>query len=122
MEAGGGRGVRRALPALVGLLVFAPAAFAVPALPLSHQGRWITDAQGRVVNLHGINMVYKRAPYAPDAIGFGDDDAAFLASQGFNVVRLGIIYKAVEPQFGHYDDVYLARIRATVDTLAAHGI
>ena len=38
--------------------------------------------QGRVVNLHGINMVYKRPPYAPDAAGFGDDDAAFLASRG----------------------------------------
>ena len=32
--------------------------------------------------LHGLNMVYKRPPYAPDAIGFGADDAAFLASRG----------------------------------------
>ena len=50
--------------------------------------------------LHGVNMVYKRPPYAPDAIGFGDDDAAFLAAEGFNTVRLGVIYKAVEPQPG----------------------
>jgi endoglycosylceramidase len=74
------------------------------------------------VNLHGINMVYKRPPYAPDAVGFGDDDAAFLASEGFNVIRLGVIYTAVEPSPGVYDDGYLDRIRATVDTLAAHGI
>jgi endoglycosylceramidase len=114
--------VRRALLAVAALLAFAPGAFAAPALPLSHSGRWITDAQGRVVNLHGINMVYKRPPYAPDAVGFGDDDAAFLASEGFNAVRLGVIYSAVEPSPGVYDDAYLGRIRATVDTLAAHGI
>jgi endoglycosylceramidase len=102
--------------------VFAPAAVAAPALPLGHAGRWITDAQGRVVNLHGINMVYKRAPYAPDATGFGDDDAAFLAAEGFDAVRLGVIYKAVEPEPGVYDDAYLDRIRSTVDVLAAHGV
>jgi endoglycosylceramidase len=114
--------VRRGLLALAALLAFAPAAAAGPVLPLSHKGRWLTDATGRVVNLHGINMVYKRAPYAPDATGFGEDDAAFLAAQGFNAVRVGVIYKAVEPQPGVYDDAYLDRIRATVDTLAAHGI
>ena len=112
----------RALLAVAALLVFAPGAVASPTLPLSHNGRWITDAQGRVVNLHGINMVYKRPPYAPDAVGFGDDDAAFLASIGFNVVRVGVIYTAVEPSPGVYDDAYLDRIRATVDALAAHGI
>ena len=114
--------MRRALLALAALLALVPAAAASPVLPLSHKGRWITDATGRVVNLHGINMVYKRPPYAPDAAGFGDDDAAFLASQGFNAVRVGIIYKAVEPEPGVYDDAYLDRIRATVDALAAHGI
>src|SRR5881392_1659959 len=106
---------------LLGALLPA-AAQAGPTLPLDHAGRWITDADGRVVVLHGINMVYKRAPYAPDAVGFGDDDAAFLASEGYDTVRLGIIYKAVEPQPGVYDDAYLDRIRATVDTLARHGI
>jgi len=114
--------VKKALLAIAALLAVAPAASAAPTLPLTHNGRWITDAQGRVVNLHGINMVYKRPPYAPDAVGFGDDDAAFLAAEGFNVVRLGVIYTAVEPSPGVYDDAYLDRIRATVDTLAAHGI
>ena len=75
-----------------------------------------------MVILHGLNMVYKRPPYAPDAVGFGDDDAAFLASEGYDTVRLGIIYKAVEPQPGVYDDAYLDRIKATADTLARHGI
>jgi endoglycosylceramidase len=91
-------------------------------LPLNHDGRWITDADGRVVILHGLNMVSKRPPYAPDATGFGADDAAFLQHEGYNTVRLGVIYKAVEPQPGVYDDAYLERISQTVRTLAAHGI
>ena len=47
------------------LAVAAPAASAAPALPLGHAGRWITDAQGRVVILHGFNMVYKRRALRP---------------------------------------------------------
>ena len=113
---------RTLLLALLAVAATAPAASAEPVLPLDHAGRWITDGQGRVVILHGLNMVYKRPPYAPDAVGFGDDDAAFLAREGFDTVRLGIIYKAVEPQPGVYDDAYLDRIAATVATLAQHGI
>jgi endoglycosylceramidase len=108
--------------ALVALACAATSAHAAPSPPLNHAGRWITDADGRVVVLHGVNMVSKRAPYAPDANGFSEDDAAFLEAEGFNTVRLGLIYKAIEPQPGRYDDAYIARIRATVDTLARHGI
>jgi endoglycosylceramidase len=93
-----------------------------PQLPLGHAARWVTDATGRVVTLHGLNEVYKVAPYYPSVSGFGDDDAAFLAAQGFNAVRLGVIYTAVEPQPGQYDDRYLEQIAATVDVLARHGI
>jgi endoglycosylceramidase len=93
-----------------------------PALPLGHAGRWITDSRGRVVVLHGANMVYKVAPYYPQAAGFGDDDAAFLARMGFNAVRVGVIWKALEPRPGGYDNDYLAHIASTVATLARHGI
>jgi endoglycosylceramidase len=116
--------VRRAvalLAVLVAALAAAPAS-AAPKTPLGHAGRWITDSAGRVTVLHGLNMVYKRPPYAPDAVGFGDDDAAFLASEGYNTVRVGLIYKAVEPSPGVYDDAYIARIQATVDALGRHGI
>jgi endoglycosylceramidase len=115
----------RRLASLVALLacLCAPALVqARPALPLKHTGRWIIDARGRVVIPHGFNMVYKRPPYAPDAIGFGDDDAKFLAREGYDSVRLGIIYKAVEPQPGVYDERYLRRIRRTVKILGRHGI
>jgi endoglycosylceramidase len=114
--------MRRLLPALLLTLIAAAPAAAAPVLPLGHAGRWITDAKGRVVILRGFNMVYKLAPYAPDAIGFGADDARFLAREGYDSVRLGVIYKAVEPQPGVYDDAYLARIARTVNTLGKAGI
>jgi endoglycosylceramidase len=71
---------------------------------------------------HGVNLVYKLPPYEPSVTGFGEDDAAFLASEGFNSVRLGVIYKAVEPKPGVYDDNYLAQIAQTVTLLERHGI
>jgi endoglycosylceramidase len=103
-------------------LAGAASAAAVPTAPLGHSGRWITDAGGRVVILHGVNMVFKRPPYYPAAAGFGDDDAAFLERNGFNTVRLGLIYKGVEPEPGAYDDAYLDQIASTERTLARHGV
>jgi endoglycosylceramidase len=103
--------------------VFAANAFSAPSpTRIGHAGRWITDASGRVIVMHGLNMVYKVRPYYPAAAGFGADDAAFLRRMGFNVVRVGVIWKAVEPKPGVYDDRYLRRIAATVRTLAKHGI
>jgi endoglycosylceramidase len=78
-------------------LAAAAPSFAAPKPPLGHEGRWITDAAGRVVILHGFNMVYKVGSYRPEDTGFGRDDARFLHRHGFNTVRLGIIYKGLEP-------------------------
>ena len=95
---------------------------AAPRGPLDNAGRWITDRRGRVVILHGINMVYKLPPYRPDAVGFSADDAAFLQRNGFNTVRLGVIEKGVEPQPGQYDGTYVRKLRSTERILARHGI
>lgn len=100
----------------------APERLAKPQGPLGHQGRWITDSRGRVVILHGFNMVYKVKPYAPDVIGFGRDDAVFLRRYGFNTIRLGLIYKGVEPQPGRYSSAYLKRISRTQRVLARQGV
>ena len=97
-------------------------ASAGPQLPLGHAGRWITDATGRVVVMHGTNMVYKLAPYYPGAAGFGAGDAAYLQRIGFNAVRVGVIWQALEPQPGVFNAAYLGQIARTVHTLAAHGI
>jgi len=74
---------------------------------IAHNGRWFTDSRGRVVIMHGVNMVMKVPPYQPSAMGFGDDDAALLQREGFNTVRLGLILKGLEPQPGVFNDAYL---------------
>ncbi|HXF00182.1 MAG TPA: cellulase family glycosylhydrolase [Solirubrobacterales bacterium] len=110
------------------LSIFCAAAKAAPpTAPLGHVGRWITDSQQRVAILHGLNMVYKRPPYYPAKVGFGADDATFLAGHGFNAIRLGVIYKGLEPgpPVGgepSYNDAYLAQIANTQQTLASRGV
>ena len=111
-----------ALAPAAALFAAAQPAGASPALPVGHAKRWITDARGRVVIVHGINMVYKLPPYYPAAAGFGAEDAEFLASIGMNAVRLGVIWKALEPEPGVFDEGYLRQIEETVEILAAHGI
>jgi endoglycosylceramidase len=113
-------------PALTAPALPAPAhpvaATAARPTPLRGAGQWLVDDQGRVVILHGLNQVYKLPPYTPSHDGFGADDAAFLQRSGFDAMRVGVIWAAVEPRPGHYDDAYLDSIARTVRTLAAHGI
>jgi len=119
--------VRSRLVALVATTVCAlvgvsTASAAAPPAPFHSKGRWLTDSSGRVYITSGVNMVYKRPPYAPSATGFDEDDAQFLEDNGIDSVRLGIIWKAVEPQPGVYDDAYLDNVRATTEMLSRHGI
>ncbi len=65
-------------------------------------GPFLTDRTGRIVILHGVNAVYKFPPYElyPDpgkAWNFSVQDAALMSKLGFNVVRLGILWKGLEP-------------------------
>jgi endoglycosylceramidase len=98
------------------------AAGAGPVLPLGHAGRWLTDASGRVVVLHGLNMMDKFPPYLPAAEGFNDADAAFLVREGFDGLRLGVDYAAVEPRPGVYSSRYLDALAREVRMLGRHGI
>ncbi|MEI7504643.1 MAG: hypothetical protein WCJ61_15300, partial [Paludibacter sp.] len=65
-------------------------------------GQYMTDDLGRTVQLHGVNAVYKLAPYrmtvTPGKVNtLNDDDAIRIARLGFNVVeRSYFIHKASE--------------------------
>ncbi len=107
--------------AAASLLVAAPAQAADAPRP-SQAGRWLLDADGRVLVTHGVNMVSKTGSHQPADNGFSADDAAFLAENGFTTVRLGLIWKSVEPSPGEYDDAYIESIRQTAELLAAEGI
>ncbi len=93
-----------------------------PVAPLSSSGRWFIDATGRVVMFHGVNMVEKRDPYYPAAYGFGDDDAAFLAAEGFNALRLGVDFRGLMPTPGVVQDAYIEHLATTVDALTGQQI
>jgi len=96
-----------------------------PALPVGavgHQGRWLTDAEGRVLLVHGLNVVAKNAPYYPVSEGFSDADASWLSDNGFRVVRLGVLATGLMPTPGVIDSGYVAQIAATVADLAKHDV
>src|SRR5580704_11316727 len=65
-------------------------------------GQFLRDRFGRAVTLHGVNAVYKRAPYelfpAPgQPYDFSAEDAARISALGFDVVRLGLVWEGIEP-------------------------
>jgi len=104
-----------------------PTSVPTPSTPVAgpgvigHQGRWLTDASGRVVLLNGVNFVSKDNR-TPEQRGFGDDDAQFIADQGFDVVRLGLSPDAFMPRPGKVNTVYLKSYARTVKTLTDHGL
>jgi len=91
---------------------------------LRREGRWMVDAKNRVVLLHGVNAVWKLAPYFPPdtAAGFTAADADWLRDHGFNTVRLGVLFAGVMPQQGMIDPAYLHGVDRVVQLLAARGI
>ena len=95
-----------------------------PPAQLRRDGRWLVDPAGRVVLVHGVNAVWKHAPWAPPATadGFTARDADFLAANGFNAVRLGVLFAGVMPRPGVVDQGYLDRIDRVVQLLAARHI
>jgi endoglycosylceramidase len=111
-------------------------------------GPFFYDSHGRVVIFHGVNAVYKHPPFVlyPDPgkpWSFTAKDAKEIASLGFNVVRLGILWQGLEPGYlgpnspsictrgtpGHahqYNQAtinnYLDKVAATVNLLGRYHI
>ena len=93
-----------------------------PVLPVSHQGKWLTDAAGRVLLLHGVNVVEKHPPYYPSAFGFDMADARWLAANGFDVVRLGVLPTGAMPTPGQISQSYFSHLATTVNQLAHYNV
>jgi endoglycosylceramidase len=111
--------VRRALCLLLLAAAAAPASAGAAADPLAVRGGRLVDRQGRAVVLHGVNVVYKLAPYTPD---FTRADARRLRGWGMNAIRLGVSWRALEPTRGVLDAGYAARVRRLVRLAGAEGL
>jgi endoglycosylceramidase len=90
--------------------------------------RTFTDASGRQVLFHGVNVVYKVDPYIPSNGEFdsqnslNDEDIVSLKTWGMNFVRLGVMWEAVERTAGTYDDAYLDKVEVLINKLGEAGI
>src|SRR5215207_2945600 len=96
------------------------------AEPDAARGGRIVDDRGRDVRLRGVNVnalaeYWKGTPF-PTVFPFARSDADRMRSIGFNAVRLLLSWSRVEPQPGRYDDAYLKRAAAVVETLRSRGI
>ena len=102
----------------------APASSSVPP-QLHREGRWLVDQYGRVVTVHGLNLVWKHAPYIPPATaeGFRAGDAQWMRRYGFNGARIGTLWAGVTPEEpGKADPTYLRRWQRVIDLLAQQRI
>lgn len=94
------------------------------------QGRCFIDDFGRERIFNGVNLVHKndddpdtgRKPVRSYIPTWAPYEIETLARRGVNIVRLGLIWAAVEPQPGVYDDNYLRKIREYADLCARNGI
>lgn len=88
---------------------------------LKTNGMSFINEDGAHVILNGVNLVCKSKEK-----GYVEpcDEGLFtwFHEQGFNVIRLGLIWDGVEPEPGIYDDVYLSKIRQQIDWAERNGI
>ena len=91
--------------------------------------RFILDKHGRYSIFHGGNVVVKLPPYLPILNKFDyqyslntPHDLETMKRLGFNSVRLGVIWEAVEKAPGVYDDEYLDKVEQIINTLGENGI
>lgn len=92
------------------------------------KGKFI-DEYGRTRIFHGVNIVYKLPPYIPANDKFdpylsftADEDIKYLKQFGFNLVRLGVMWEAIETSPGVYDEELLAKYERLVNLLGENGI
>ena len=91
--------------------------------------KFILDNNGRYSIFHGGNVVVKLPPYLPTLDTFDyqmslntPHDLKTMKRLGFNSVRLGVMWEAVETAPGVYDYDYLDKIENIINTLGDNEI
>ena len=85
--------------------------------------QFILDDYGRYSIFHGGNVVVKLPPYLPTTDTFDyqmslitPHDLETMKRLGFNSIRLGVIWEAVETAPGVYDQDFLNRVEKIINT------
>mmetsp|Transcript_28635 Transcript_28635/g.50911 ORF Transcript_28635/g.50911 Transcript_28635/m.50911 type:complete len:530 (-) Transcript_28635:411-2000(-) len=97
-------------------------------ISMNPETRFFVDDLGRTRIFHGLNAVVKIAPYIPitdhfdPQMSISDEDIANLTSWGFNFIRLGVMWQAVEYAPQQYNLTYLAEMNTLINKLGAAGI
>lgn len=99
----------------------------LPSGMLRTQDDRIVDGNGDQVLLRGVNVnqlvdFYRPDPAVEATRPLTEEDFAGMAAQGFNVVRLGMSWSALEPTPGELDQAYIDRIVSAVDSARGHGL
>ena len=91
--------------------------------------KFILDNYGRYSIFHGGNVVVKLPPYLPTSDTFDyqmslntKHDLDTMKRLGFNSIRLGVIWEAVETAPGVYDYEFLDKVEKVINTLGENGI
>jgi len=93
---------------------------AVSISPYLHtDGPWILDGQNRVVILRGPQIIQSSPPYISWHTAADYDR---LIEWGFNSIRLGTVWAAIEPEPGQFDDEYLAQLDERIGWARERGI
>ena len=122
----------RSLLWLIVLTLLGPLAFSQSsAVSLLHATRGqhagIYNEQGRRILLRGVNYnalgdYWQALPDVPAHKEYDDKDIEMMAEHGFNCVRLIFSWSALEPQRGHYDTAYIARISRAIEVAARYDM
>lgn len=98
------------------------------AVRVDSSKRVLRDHHGRHVILHGVNSVVKMKPYIPTMDQFNADDSICeedlqdLNNWGMQIMRLGVMWEAVEIAPGVYNQTYLAEINKLINSMGEKGI
>ena len=53
---------------------------------------------------------------------YSEDDARLMASMGYNVIRLGVLWAGLEPEQGQYNMTYLDQVVECVNIAEKFGL
>jgi len=112
----------------IALVVLLAIALAFCDLIVEPSQKYMADEFGRKRVFHGVNAVYKVAPFHPIYDHFHpnsslcDEDFQNLKNWGINVVRLYVAWEGVMPQRNTYSKEYVEHLRNIVRKAANYGV